>query len=140
MASIHRFNVGRKLQLISSRKKNFVVLERMMKFIILNIHFLIILKRVESLAVSKDRTVVVLDSFTADQGDRSLWASLSRHPRVSKCEIFSRTETTAQLHDRIAHADIVLTNKVVLDRKVIEQCSERLCYIGTGISCQLKYL
>ena len=68
--------------------------------------------------------IVILDAFTANPGDLS-WARLEE---MGDLTLYDRTkpEETVQ---RAAEADAVLTNKVVLGRKEIEQLP-RLKYIG----------
>ena len=68
--------------------------------------------------------IVVLDGYTLNPGDLS-WAELEA---LGPCTIYDRTppeETVA----RAADAEIVLTNKTVLSREIIERLP-RLRYIG----------
>ncbi|HVW26680.1 MAG TPA: D-2-hydroxyacid dehydrogenase [Polyangiaceae bacterium] len=68
--------------------------------------------------------VVVLDSFTADQGE-DVWGALSPlgtvavYPRTARAELLSRADG----------AEALLTNKVLLDREVIERLGA-LRYVG----------
>ena len=68
--------------------------------------------------------IVVLDGYTLNPGDLS-WAALEA---LGPCTVYDRTppeETVA----RAAEAEIVLTNKTVLSREIIERLP-RLRYIG----------
>ena len=68
--------------------------------------------------------IVVLDGYTLNPGDLS-WAELEA---LGPCTVYDRTppeETVA----RAADAEIVLTNKTVLSREIIERLP-RLRYIG----------
>lgn len=68
--------------------------------------------------------IVILDGYSADPGDLS-WEELEQMGEVTVYDRTSPSETV----QRAAEADIVLTNKVVLDREKIAQLS-RLKYIG----------
>ncbi|MEN8215994.1 MAG: D-2-hydroxyacid dehydrogenase [Pseudomonadota bacterium] len=68
--------------------------------------------------------IVVLDGYTLNPGDLS-WAPLQS---LGHCEIYERTPPDAVVK-RAAHAEIVLTNKTLLTRAVIEQLP-KLQYIG----------
>jgi glycerate dehydrogenase len=68
--------------------------------------------------------IVVLDGFTLNPGDLS-WQSLQG---LGETVIYDRT-MMSETSDRIADADIVLTNKVVLTEKLIANAT-RLKYIG----------
>jgi len=68
--------------------------------------------------------IVVLDGYTMNPGDLS-WEDLRR---VGPCDLYDRTTPDAVV-ERSAGAGIVLTNKVVLDRAVIERLPD-LKYIG----------
>ena len=68
--------------------------------------------------------IVVLDGFTLNPGDLS-WDDLRA---LGPCEVYDRTPPDA-LAERSADREILLTNKTVLDRKIIESL-ERLKYIG----------
>jgi glycerate dehydrogenase len=68
--------------------------------------------------------IVVLDGFTLNPGDLS-WEDLRG---LGPCEVFDRTPPEETVR-RAAAADIVLTNKVVLNREVLLQLP-RLRYIG----------
>ena len=68
--------------------------------------------------------IVVLDGYTLNPGDLS-WEGLER---LGSCEVFDRTPA-AQVVERAKEADIVLTNKTVLDREIIGKLP-RLRYIG----------
>jgi glycerate dehydrogenase len=68
--------------------------------------------------------IVVVDSFTADQG-QDAWGALSALGPVS---VHPRT-TRAELLERVAGAEAILTNKVLLDRSVLEKL-DSLRYVG----------
>ena len=68
--------------------------------------------------------IVVLDGFTANPGDLS-WEELKTLGNVTVYDRTSPSETVA----RAAEADVVLTNKVVVGRKEMEQMPH-LIYIG----------
>ena len=68
--------------------------------------------------------IVILDGYTANPGDLS-WEELEQMGEVTVYDRTSPSETV----QRAADADIVLTNKVVLDREKIAQLP-RLKYIG----------
>ena len=68
--------------------------------------------------------IVVLDGFTANPGDLS-WEELKTLGNVTVYDGTSPSETVA----RAAEADVVLTNKVVVGRKEMEQMPH-LIYIG----------
>ena len=68
--------------------------------------------------------IVVLDGYTANTGDLS-WEELKALGNVTVYDRTSPSETVA----RAAEADVVLTNKVVVGRKEMEQMPH-LIYIG----------
>jgi glycerate dehydrogenase len=68
--------------------------------------------------------IVVLDAYTLNPGDLS-WDSLDR---LGRCTIYDRTPP-AKVVSRSADAEIVLTNKVLLDRNIIGALP-KLRYIG----------
>lgn len=68
--------------------------------------------------------IIVLDGYTANPGDLS-WSALEQ---LGSCSVYDRTPAEAVL-DRIGDAEIVLTNKTVLSKDIIEKCSN-LKYIG----------
>lgn len=68
--------------------------------------------------------IVILDGYSADPGDLS-WEELEQMGEVTVYDRTSPSETV----QRAAEADIVLTNKVVIDREKIAQLP-RLKYIG----------
>lgn len=68
--------------------------------------------------------IVILDGYSANPGDLS-WKELEQMGEVTVYDRTSPSETV----QRAANADVVLTNKVVLDREKIAQLS-RLKYIG----------
>ncbi|MFK7769222.1 MAG: D-2-hydroxyacid dehydrogenase [Mariniblastus sp.] len=68
--------------------------------------------------------IVVLDGHTLNPGDNS-WDPVRKHGEVTIHERTSKNETVARSQD----ADILLTNKVVLDESIISQLPN-LKYIG----------
>ena len=68
--------------------------------------------------------IVILDGYSANPGDLS-WKELEQMGEVT---VYDRTSPSETIQ-RAADADIVLTNKVVLDREKIAQLP-RLKYIG----------
>ncbi len=68
--------------------------------------------------------IVILDGYTANPGDLS-WGSLKEMGEVT---VYERTRRE-EIAGRAADADIVLTNKVVMDREMIALLP-RLKYIG----------
>jgi len=68
--------------------------------------------------------IVILDAYAANPGDLT-WAALDP---IGECEIHDRTPA-AKTVERSRGAEIILTNKTVLDRKVIEALPD-LRYIG----------
>ena len=68
--------------------------------------------------------IVVLDGYTLNPGDLD-WGPLKA---LGDCEVYDRT-SPHEVSVRAAGAQIVLTNKVVLDRQTIENLSD-LKYIG----------
>ena len=68
--------------------------------------------------------IVILDGFTANPGDLS-WAELEALGQVTVYERTLPSETVA----RAAEADMVLTNKLVVSKEVMDQLPH-LKYIG----------
>ena len=68
--------------------------------------------------------IVILDGFSANPGDLS-WEELEKCGEVT---VYDRTKPSETL-TRVADADIVLTNKVIISRKIIVQLPQ-LKYIG----------
>ncbi|MFM2176161.1 MAG: hypothetical protein RL015_259 [Verrucomicrobiota bacterium] len=68
--------------------------------------------------------IVLLDAYTANPGDVS-WSPLES---IASCEIHPRTPL-AETVSRCADAEIVITNKAVLNREIIEALP-KLKYIG----------
>lgn len=68
--------------------------------------------------------IVVLDGYALNPGDLS-WKELEK---LGECEIFNRTKPE-EVFDRIVDAGAVITNKVVLDRKLLSNLPH-LKYIG----------
>ena len=68
--------------------------------------------------------IAVLDGFTLNPGDLS-WDGIKK---LGKCSIYERTPPGLTV-ERAKHAEVIFTNKVVFDKKVIEQLPN-LKYIG----------
>ncbi len=68
--------------------------------------------------------IVVLDGFALNPGDLS-WDGLES---LGKCRIYDRT-SPHETFERVADTDVVITNKVVIDRTLIQQLP-MLKYIG----------
>ena len=68
--------------------------------------------------------IVILDGFSANPGDLS-WEELEKCGEVT---VYDRTKPSETL-TRVADADIVLTNKVIISREIIVQLRQ-LKYIG----------
>jgi glycerate dehydrogenase len=68
--------------------------------------------------------IVVLDGYSMNPGDLS-WDDLKS---IGSCAIYDRTASSLVL-DRAKDAEIILTNKVVINRNIIESLP-RLRYIG----------
>ena len=68
--------------------------------------------------------IVVLDGVTLNPGDLS-WKDLET---LGTCTVYDRTPPE-QVVERAAAADIVLTNKTVLDRRTIEQLPTLRCIV-----------
>ena len=69
--------------------------------------------------------IVILDGYTENPGDLS-WAGFESLGEVT---VYDRTPSK-QIAERIAGAEVVITNKTSIDRKIIESC-KTLRYIGT---------
>lgn len=68
--------------------------------------------------------IVVLDGFALNPGDLS-WEGLQK---LGDCEIYDRTKPD-EIFDRIKDAEVVITNKAVIDEKLIDRIPV-LKYIG----------
>lgn len=68
--------------------------------------------------------IVVLDGYTLNPGDLS-WDGLSE---LGNCDVYKRTKPE-DIIDRIGGAEIVLTNKVIIDKTVFET-AKNLRYVG----------
>lgn len=68
--------------------------------------------------------IVVLDGFALNPGDLS-WEGLKK---LGECQIYDRTKP-GEILSRIEDAEVVITNKAVLDEKLIN-CLPKLKYIG----------
>jgi glycerate dehydrogenase len=69
--------------------------------------------------------MIILDSYTTDEGDPRWWDGLRA---IGPCTVHART-TTAELPARLADAEVVFTNKVRLDAAAIA-AAPRLRYIS----------
>lgn len=69
--------------------------------------------------------IVVLDGFTLNPGDLS-WEAVER---LGQVEVYDRTRPE-EVMERLAGAEMVLTNKVVLDATLLERLSPTLRYVG----------
>ena len=67
--------------------------------------------------MSEKRKIVVLDGHVANPGDCS-WSPLEE---FGVCSVWERTESPAKVLERAAGAEIVLTNKVLLPRDLLER-------------------
>ena len=70
--------------------------------------------------------IVVLDGYTLNPGDLS-WDALKT---LGECKIYDRTSLTddAEIISRIGDAEIVITNKTPLTKKILDACKVK--YIG----------
>ena len=68
--------------------------------------------------------IVVLDGFALNPGDLS-WEGLNK---LGECSIYDRTKPD-EIFDRIKDAEVVITNKVVIDEQLIDRLPA-LRYIG----------
>ena len=71
-----------------------------------------------------DMKIVVLDGCAANSGDIS-WDSIGKYGELT---VYDRTDRS-EVVSRIGDAEIITTNKTVIDRAVIEACPN-LRYIG----------
>lgn len=69
--------------------------------------------------------IVILDSYTLTSGDLS-WDELRKYGEL---DIYDRT-SPSEVVDRCRGAEIVLTNKVVLNASILEALSPTLRYVG----------
>ena len=69
--------------------------------------------------------IVVLDGFTLNPGDLS-WEAVER---LGQVEVYDRTRPE-EVMERLTGAEMVLTNKVVLDATLLERLSPTLRYVG----------
>ena len=69
--------------------------------------------------------IVVLDGFTLNPGDLS-WEAVER---LGQVEVYDRTRPE-EVMERLAGAEMVLTNKVLLDATLLERLSPTLRYVG----------
>lgn len=71
--------------------------------------------------------IVVLDGYTLNPGDLS-WAELES---LGECKIYDRTSLTdeGEIIERIGNAEIVVTNKTPITRKIFDVC-KNIQYVG----------
>ena len=71
--------------------------------------------------------IVVLDGYTLNPGDLS-WSELEK---LGECKIYNRTSLTdeEEIISRIGDAEIVITNKTPISRKVFDAC-KNIKYVG----------
>lgn len=74
--------------------------------------------------------IVSLDGAALNPGDLS-WSCFEEFGEIT---VFPRTETEAEVIERISDADIVLLNKVPITEKILVQCPtvELICCLATG--------
>lgn len=68
--------------------------------------------------------IVVLDGYTLNPGDLS-WDALQS---LGECQIYDRTPAELRV-ERIADADAVFTNKVIIDKDIFDRCPS-IKYVG----------
>ncbi|MBL7970865.1 MAG: hypothetical protein JNL03_05025, partial [Prolixibacteraceae bacterium] len=68
--------------------------------------------------------IVVLDGFALNPGDLS-WAGLAD---LGECRVYQRTNPE-DIFDRVSDADVIITNKALIDSRLIEELPV-LKYIG----------
>ena len=75
--------------------------------------------------------IVVLDGYTLNPGDLS-WESLKP---LGKCSIYKRT-SPEKIIKKAIDADVLLTNKVILDKNIISQLPrlKYICVLATGFN------
>jgi glycerate dehydrogenase len=75
--------------------------------------------------------IVVLDGYTLNPGDLN-WDDLER---LGKCTIYDRTSPEQRL-ERAQDAEVLLTNKVVVDAELIEALPRLrfICVLSTGVN------
>ena len=72
--------------------------------------------------------LVVLDAYSIDKGDKNCWKEFERIPGVSEIVVYDRT-SPSELIERARDTELLLTNKVILDRESMKQLPN-LRYIG----------
>lgn len=75
---------------------------------------------------NKTLSIVILDGYTANPGDLS-WTPLET---IGKLTIYDRTSPEEVL-ERCKDADILITNKVILNKELMQKCP-KLKYIGVS--------
>ena len=68
--------------------------------------------------------IVILDGFALNPGDLS-WKNMKK---MGDCQIYDRTKPK-DVFDRIHDAEVIVTNKVVIDKALIDRLPD-LKYIG----------
>ena len=74
--------------------------------------------------------IVVLDGYTENPGDIS-WSSIAE---LGEFTVYDRTETAEKTIERIANADIVLTNKTPITKEIMDNapCLKYIGLLATG--------
>ncbi len=82
------------------------------------------------MAEQREPHIVVLDAYVANPGDYS-WDPLEE---FGQCTIWERTESRAEVLERVAGAEIILTDKVQLTRDILETLPElrMISVLATG--------
>ena len=89
----------------------------------------LLISRGAALSPARVGRAVVLDAFTADQGDRALWEPLNAC--ADDVAVFDRTPASLCL-ERARGAQVLLTNKVRLDASAVAALAEDgLAFVGS---------
>ena len=71
------------------------------------------------------KKIVILDGFAANPGDLS-WGEIEA---MGDCSVYVRCDSEQEIVERASEAEIILTNKSVISRRVMEQLP-KLKYIA----------
>ncbi len=71
------------------------------------------------------KKIVILDGFAANPGDLS-WGEIEA---MGDCSVYVRCDSEQEIVERASDAEIILTNKSVISRRVMEQLP-KLKYIA----------
>ena len=63
------------------------------------------------------KKIVILDGFAANPGDLS-WGEIEA---MGDCSVYVRCDSEQEIVERASEAEIILTNKSVISRRVMEQ-------------------